>query len=164
MISGNLIYLRLPQLGDENLIFEWENHPENDFINKNSEQLSIHEIRNWITQSQHELITEKQLRLMICNKHDNTVVGSIDLFNYDSIQACCGIGIIINKEFRRRGFAFEAVQLLCHHAIETLMVKKIHCLIHPTNHESVRLFEKSNFKFLKKIDSGLYLYLKNKAE
>lgn len=164
MINGKRIFLRVPEVGDESIIFNWENHPESPIINYRDSRFTKEEIREWITKSHHDLYLEKQLRLMICDQANQEILGSIDLFDFEPENKSCGIGIIIEKKFRHKNYAYEAIQNVTRFFFEKHMLNKIHCQIHPLNTASIRLFEKSNFKFFKKTETGLYLYFLKNAE
>ena len=57
-----------------------------------------------------------------------------------------GIGILLQKEFRKQGYAQEALQLLLDYCFKTLMLKQVYCLIDVLNTDSINLFTKIGFE------------------
>ncbi len=164
MIEGPHIHLRTVKKGDDQLIFIWENNPEYEFVNYHKHRLTRNDIRDWIVNNRHDLLLERQLRLMVCKNDNHEVIGCVDLFDYNQANKSCGIGIIIEKKYRKMGYGFEAINYTIRFIFQKLGLNKIESLIHPLNTISIKFFEKSKFKFIKKTDIGLYLYLLKNSE
>ena len=62
------------------------------------------------------------------------------------ISLYAGIGILLQKEFRKQGYAQEALQLLLDYCFKTLMLKQVYCLIDVLNTDSINLFTKIGFE------------------
>ena len=95
-----------------------------------------------------DIFATKQLRMMIdLNEPDDKfkTIGSIDLFDFEPTHLRAGIGIMILKEYRGKGFASEALELLIQYAFHTLQIHQVYSNISPANIESIRLFESKGF-------------------
>ena len=87
----------------------------------------------------------RQIRFIIERKDDNKNIGCIDLYDFDPIHMRAGVGILLQKEFRKQGHASESLQLLLDYCFNTLMLKQVYCLIDALNTDSINLFKKIGF-------------------
>ena len=111
------------------------------------------ELTNYIKNSSEKIQTVKQFRFVVdCN---NIPIGFVDLFEYKDSSA--GVGIIIDKEYQKRGFASESLKLLIDYSLEEIKLKKLHCKISKYNLRSIQLFTSSGFTFTKEKDD-VYFY------
>ncbi|NJK96422.1 MAG: GNAT family N-acetyltransferase [Bacteroidales bacterium] len=75
-----------------------------------------------------------------------SIVGTIDLFDFDPFHSRAGIGILIgNYDKRRNGYASEALDLLIEYCFTTLNLHQVYCNIGESNTASIRLFLSKNF-------------------
>lgn len=145
MITGENIYLRQVDPTDATLLLLWENNPENWKVSETEAPFSLKEIEDYIA-SASNIRANKQLRLIICKKETDKAIGTIDLFDVDFKNKRAGVGILIsNKNERQKGFASEAIKLMCKYALKILNFKQLHCLVQSDNLKSTTLFEKQGF-------------------
>ena len=91
-------------------------------------------------------MSEKQLRLMIDDAKNGVTVGCIDLYDYDSFNERAGIGILIDKNHRGKGYAKQAIGLLMDYCFNTLLLNQIYALTLASSTESMLLFESLGFE------------------
>ena len=159
----NKITLREVSSIDAQILFEWENNPENWEVSDTKQSYSLQEIEDFVNQSQ-SLKDNKQQRFMVC--FDDKPVGCIDLFEYDEAMSKSGVGVLIaQKTDRNKGFASKALNLLIDKCRNELNVVHLFCNIYKENKASIRLFEKCGFQFVdvRKLDGKPvnYYELKN---
>ena len=83
---------------------------------------------------------------MICRHDTDSPVGMIDIFDFDSVNLCAGVGIIICDEAdRRRGYASEALELAAGYAQRVLGLRRLWCSIDADNLPSIGLFRNNGF-------------------
>lgn len=73
-------------------------------------------------------------------------IGMVDLFDFEPIHQRAALGVLIDKEYRQKGYAREALQLLIDYASNQLGLHQVHCSIRSGNKESIRLFENVGFE------------------
>jgi len=135
------------QIGDEIPICKWENDTENWEFGDTKTPFTKEEIIDFVNNSQN-LKVNTQLRLMVCLK-DNTTIGCVDFFEFDEQNNSAGVGILIGeKEYRKHGYANQALSLLKASAKDEYQLTKLFCNIAPDNKASIRLFEKNGFEFI----------------
>jgi len=75
-------------------------------------------------------------------------IGAIDLFDFDPVNKRAGIGIMIIRGERKKGFASDALTLLIDYCFKTLRLHQVYCNIDITNQASYNLFLKHHFKVI----------------
>jgi diamine N-acetyltransferase len=149
-LENNTIILRALEPGDVDLLYRWENDPENWFVSNTRTPFSREVIRKYVEESHKDIYEQKQLRLMIQLKsppaEQGITIGAIDLFDFDPYHLRAGVGILIaEKEQRSRGLASDALQLLVEYAFGVLGLHQLYCNIAADNKTSIGLFTKAGF-------------------
>jgi diamine N-acetyltransferase len=157
MLKGNNILLRPLKVSDLNFLFEIENNKENWKYGTENKQYTKEELTNYIANAKQDIATAGQFRFVI--DLENTPIGFIDLFDYTTNSA--GVGVIIAKNYRRRGFAKEALELLIDYATNTLKIEKLHCNIQKDNFASINLFTSCGFELDENKEETNYYVLQN---
>ena len=144
-ISEETISLRIAEPQDARQIYEWENDRSLWRVSETSNPISLFQIEQFLLGNS-DLVTNRQLRLMINLKGADRPIGNVDLFEYDPINGHVGIGILIERDYREKGYAQKALNLCIDYLFNDVMVHQIHCLIDAENTESQHLFEKLGFE------------------
>lgn len=97
-------------------------------------------------QSIQDIYQDKQLRLVVTE--NGIACGLVDLFDFDAFHRRAGVGIVISKEYRGKGIALIALQLLKDYCSKHLDLRLLFCNITANNQNSIRLFEKSSFFYV----------------
>ena len=155
MLKGNNILLRPLKVSDLNFLFEVENNTDNWKYGTENKQYTKDDLRSYITNATEDISVSKQFRFVIDWK--DTPIGFIDLFDYTTDSA--GVGLIVAKDYRRRGFAKEALHLLSVYSFESLNLKKLDCNIKKDNLASIKLFTSCGFE-LKRENEELQYFIK----
>ncbi|TNF32016.1 MAG: N-acetyltransferase, partial [Bacteroidetes bacterium] len=130
---------------DRDLIHDWENRPELDYLGDEHEPLTKEQIAEFIERSSGDIYTDGQLRLMI--DANGSTIGCIDLFEFDQHNQRAGVGILIaENENRKNGYAKEALNLLTNYSFEILHLRQLFCHIPVDNEASRRLFASCGFQ------------------
>ncbi len=155
-IQGKKIFLRSVQPSDADILYKWENDKTNWQVSGTKKSFTKKEIKDFIS-NQKDIYLDKQLRLIICInspliKGDKRVVsvGCIDLFNFNEPNLTAGIGILIDKKYRKKGYASDTLSLLIKYSFEILNLSQLHCNISEENKASIKLFQKHKFKIIQK--------------
>lgn len=138
------IKIRAVEPEDIDWIYQCENDPEIWHLSNTHMPFSKHVLRRFIQQSEEELFLRRQMRLIIA-EHDNTPCGILDFFDFDPFHLRAGIGIMIDKDKRTKGYAKEALSLTETYAFDHLKLHQLYCNISKSNTPSIRLFESAGF-------------------
>lgn len=154
-LSDDLIVLRLPEPYDLDTIYQWENDTELWSVGCATAPFSKKLIEEYIADYNPDIYSAKQLRLMIAHKDDGALIGAIDLYDFDPHNRRAAVGIIIDRQFHRQGYATRALNLLADYCHSMLGMHQIHAIIPVTNESSIKLFQKSGFKICGRYRSWL---------
>ena len=147
--SDGKISLRIAEPEDARQIYEWENDRSVWRVSETSCPVSLFQVEQFLLGNS-DLVTNRQLRLMVCHDDVDRPIGSIDLFDFDPVNSRIGIGVLIEKPYRGQGYATKAVALCLDYLFHDIMVHQVHCLIDVQNEESQHLFMNLGF-----VESGL---------
>ncbi|MCB0756075.1 MAG: GNAT family N-acetyltransferase [Flavobacteriales bacterium] len=169
LLKGENVTLREMRTDDRDLIHNWENRPELDYLGDVHEPLTKEQIADFIERSSGDIYSDRQLRLMIDLNSPTSLraqrgnlfdqgdcfgrsslamtIGCIDLFEFDQHNQRAGVGILIAEtENRKRGHAKEALNLLTNYCFEVLNLRQLYCHIPVDNEASLRLFSTCGFE------------------
>lgn len=143
-----MIKLRAIEPSDLELIYAWENAPENWAVSYTYAPFSREVLRQYIASAVNDIYTNRQLRLMIDLQENGTVttIGNIDLFDFEPHHRRAGVGILIDAAHRQKGHAAQALAQLIHYAFNTLNLQQLYCNIAVDNEPSLRLFTGNGFE------------------
>ncbi len=150
-LTGKNIKLRAIEPSDLEVLYEWENDPENWLVSNTRAPFSRHTLRRYIETSHQDIYEARQLRLMIDRNPpvsgEPPTVGIIDLFDFDPLHLRAGVGILIaRKGDRMQGLASEALSLLVDFAFDSLHLHQLYCNVPEDNDASLKLFRKMGFR------------------
>ncbi len=149
-LENSVVKLRAPEPSDLDLLYSWENNMEIWRVSNTITPFSRYILKRYIETSHLDLWETKQLRLIIEAKTQSSLmhvpVGLVDVFEFDPFHLRAGIGILIaNKEYRQKGYATEALNLLTRYCFETLQLHQVFCNISADNTVSQQLFKNAGF-------------------
>jgi diamine N-acetyltransferase len=107
-------------------------------------------LRQYIESASQDLFEAKQLRLMIVDIATESPIGTIDLYDFDPFHLRAGIGILIDSDHQKQGFACEALTILKGYAFNFLKMNQLYAFIPAMNIASQHLFRRCGF-----IEAGL---------
>ena len=145
-IRAEHIYLRALEPSDLNVLYTTENNVSIWKVSNTLTPFSKSILELYLETAHQDIYSTKQLRLMICENSTDEPVGTIDLFDFDPMNARVGVGVLIFEVFRKKGYAREAIELVKDYTRNTLLLNQLFCNISESNNESVSLFEKCGFE------------------
>ena len=137
--------LRAPEMTDLEVMYSMENDPELWDVTNFSVPYSRFTLKTYIENASCDMFADRQLRLMIVRYADAEVLGTIDITDFAPRHARGEVGISIRKEFRKQGYAREALQLLCDYAFRFLHLAQLNAHVFADNTASLQLFESCGF-------------------
>jgi len=148
VLTGQHIFLRDLQSDDTEVMLRWENDTENWNVSGTTKPFTKSEIKIFVSVKPNLELNE-QLRFVICLNDSEKPIGTLDLFEFDIQKKTVGIGILIaEKEYRNKGYAEEALNLVIAYCRNELTLVNLFCNIQKDNTTSIRLFEKCGFQFI----------------
>ena len=145
MLKGKDIALRPLKKSDFYFLRRIENNTDNWQFGSERREYSDKELSAYITNAKTDIKVAKQYRFVI--DLNSTPIGFIDLFDYTTNSA--GVGVIISKDYRNKGFAKEALTLITNYGFNLLKFQKLYCSIVKDNFYSTKLFTSCGFELEK---------------
>lgn len=145
-IKGEHIYLRALEPSDVDVLYKWENNRQIWHVSNTQTPFSRYVLEQFLVNAHEDIYTNKQLRLIIASNAEDKPVGAIDLFDFEPYHLRAGVGVLISEDYRNKGFAFEALQLLKDYTFNTLLLKQLYANVTVSAPASLQLFEKSGFE------------------
>ncbi|MFW5805682.1 MAG: GNAT family N-acetyltransferase [Bacteroidales bacterium] len=145
-MKHNNIHIRAIEPGDIDFLYACENDPDVWHVSNTHLPFSKHILRRYIEHAQEDIFLAGQVRFIIADNENNSPCGMLDFFDFDPFHRRAGIGIIICKEKRNKGYAKEALSLGINYAFEYLNLHQLFCNISASNNASRHLFESAGFK------------------
>ena len=144
-LEGELTRLRALEAEDVDLLYVWENDPAVWGVSGTLAPFSRHTLRRFLDEQRFDLYAARQLRLVV-ETLDGRAVGLVDLFEFEPVDLRAGIGILIHGAgVRGRGFASDALDVLCRYARQVLGLHQLWCSVAPDNAASLTLFRRAGF-------------------
>ncbi len=144
-INNDMVSLRMAEPDDADKICNWENDMQVWRDSETRVPFSLHQIKAFLLNN-NDLMSERQLRFIVEDAKTNDSVGCIDIYDYDEFNSRAGFGILIDKKYRGKGYAKNAITLLLDYCFNTLLLNQIYVLTLATNVESNILFESLGFE------------------
>lgn len=147
LLKNKDIVLRAVEPEDLEILYRWENSTVLWYHGNTLAPYSKLVLRQYINDSlEMDIYQSKQLRLMIDLVEEKVTIGTIDLYDIDAHNRRAGIGILIDDDYRRRGFAKQALELMSNYAFDFLCLHQIYAYIAQSNTNSISLFEKAGYQ------------------
>ncbi len=145
-LTDNVITLRALEPTDIDLLYVWENDAELWRYGSAVAPFSRKQLWEYIRSYDADIYAARQLRLMIVNNDNGAVVGAIDLTDYDPVNNRAAVGIFIDHEYQRHGFAARAIRLAEEYCAERLGACQLWAFVPQDNIPSQRLFNSLGYK------------------
>ena len=146
MLVSAEIKLRSLEDTDLDFLFSLENDKSLWAVSGTTEPFSLVQLANYISHAKEDIAIAEQFRFVI--DWQGKAIGCIDLYEYNFKRQNAGVGIVILKEYRRKGFAKQSLILLIKYAWEKLNLKQLHTEISSSNKESLALFHSGGFEMV----------------
>ncbi|HIY37248.1 MAG TPA: GNAT family N-acetyltransferase [Candidatus Paraprevotella stercorigallinarum] len=142
---GNQIRLRAMEPEDLEVMYEMENDPQTWDVTNFTVPYSHFVLKQYMENEQCDMFADRQLRMMIVRLEDSEVVGTVDITDFVPLHGRGEVGISIRKAYQGRGYAKEALCLLCDYVFSFLYLKQLTVHIAVDNEVSLGLFRACGF-------------------
>ena len=147
MLVSAEIKLRTLKDTDLDFLFSLENDKSLWAVSGTTKPFSLLQLANYISHAKQDIAIAEQFRFVI--DWQGKAIGCIDLYEYNFKKKNAGVGIVILKEYRRKGFAKQSLTLLIKYAWEKLHLKQLHTGIFSDNKASLALFQSVGFEMVR---------------
>lgn len=149
------VYLRPLEPEDLDVLYRWENDTRLWNIGATVSPFSRFTLKKYLVDATDDIYITKQLRMMIVEKGSDLPVGTLDLYEFDVFNSRAGIGVLVDEEFRGRGYATQAVECIENYAFGHLNLRQLYVHIPETNGASLKLFSDAGYMQTAKLKEWL---------
>lgn len=137
--------LRAIEPEDLDLLYQIENDSNLWQVGTTNVPYSRYTLHDYIATSSDDIYADRQMRLIV--EGDNgEAVGIADLVHFDPQHLRAEVGIVIQSNYRRKGYASAAIQELCNYSMRIIHLHQLYVIVASDNHPALSLFEKNGFK------------------
>lgn len=128
------------------MLYEWENDSSLWACSNTLNPYSRFTIKMYIERALREdVLSMGQLRLMICLRESGRVIGTLDIFDIDTINGRGELGLFIDRGFRGMGYSGMAIRIAERYVREVLLLHQLYVHIATDNAECISCFERNGF-------------------
>jgi RimJ/RimL family protein N-acetyltransferase len=142
------LYIRPVSIEDKEPMYKYRSDPEtNKFLSLIPK--SVDDIASFINKTSSDIdIPGTWFQLVLIELHSNLLIGDIGIHFLDTEpeNKQVEIGYTLNKEFRKKGYATEALHSVIDYLMNALNKHRIIASIAPTNIDSIKLVERLGFR------------------
>lgn len=139
------VHLRAMEPEDLDMLYKIENDMQIWNVGTTNVPYSRYALHEYIASSTGDIYNDRQVRLMI-EAEQGEIVGIIDIVNFDPRHLRAEVGIVIESNHRRRGYALAALHQISDYSLNVLHLHQLFAVIDEDNIASLRLFEKAGFE------------------
>ena len=156
LLENDKIILRALEPEDLDVLYKWENDSNLWNCGSTLAPYSKFVLRDYLANSRQDIFQSRQLRLMIVEKESGYSIGTIDLYDFDPLNLRAGIGILLDADYREKGYGLLALHLIKEYAFRFLLLNQLFAHVPKNNVPSYKLFKKGGYR-----ESGLlYSWIK----
>ena len=144
MSQNPKVRLRAMEPEDLDLLYRIENDVKLWNVGNSNVPYSRYTLHNYIATSSGDIYADRQVRLIIENEQ-GTVVGIVDLVNFDPSNLRAELGLIIEEPFRHAGYAQSTMEQITDYAVNVLHLHQLFATIDVTNEACLQLFRKLGY-------------------
>ena len=143
------IKLRKIEPSDLPFLYQWENDATMWADSDTHNPLSRHDLHQYIENTTGDIYRDGQLRLIIedndATQLSPSIVGCIDLFDFDARNRKAAIGMYIAPDARGKGVGKQAVEHLLDYAFGFLHLRMLYAIISVHNTACLHIYEQMGF-------------------
>lgn len=144
-LQDDTVRLRAMEPEDLTLLYTIENDPEIWDMGTVMIPYSHYTLHHFIATTQNDLYADRQLRLVVTLKETGEAIGLVDLFHFEPHHSRAEVGIVLLRDYRGKGLALKALNLLVDYASEVLHLHSLSAWVASDNEQSCRLFSAAAF-------------------
>ncbi len=146
MLNDDKLLLRALEPTDLDVLFHWENDTELWRAGSTIAPFSRKQLWDYIESYDADIFSSRQLRLMIVEKETEMRVGMIDLFDFDPINNRAYLGLLIDKNYNKKGYGFRTIKIIEDYCLKCIRLHQLIAIIATDNTPCISLFENLGYE------------------
>lgn len=149
------VCLRAMEPEDLDLLYHIENDRRLWDVGTTNVPYSRYALHDYIAHASGDIYVDRQVRLMIEND-EGKAVGVVDIVNFDPKHLRAELGLVIECDYRRCGYAQATIRQVEEYALSQLHLHQLYVCIAADNKPSLQLFHKMGFQQTATLRDWLY--------
>ena len=149
------VHLRAIEPEDLDLLYRIENDRSLWNVGTSNVPYSRYTLHDYIANASDDIYADRQVRMMVENEA-GTIVGIVDIVNFDPSNRRAEVGLIILYDYRRQGYGSSVLSVIADYAVSALHLHQLFAFIDTSNEASVRLFKRMHYQASSVIKDWLY--------
>ncbi len=149
------IRLRAIEPEDLDFLYMIENDTSLWNVGTTNVPYSRYTLHDYIAHANDDIYSDRQVRLIIENGAGQ-VVGIADVVNFNPQHLRAELGIVIQSEYRRQGYAFAAVEEMLRYSLSILHLHQLYVVVDTQNIPAINLFTKLAFRESARLEQWLF--------
>ena len=145
LLSDEMLTLRAPEMSDLDMLFLWENDSSLWHVGNAIAPYSRKQLWEYIETYVADIFATRQLRFIIQENNSEKPIGTIDLFDFDPINRHASLGIYIQEDYRQKGYAKRAIEILCKYCSVHIGMHTLTAITSVNNNAGMKLFKSCGF-------------------
>lgn len=146
LLKNDDIALRALEPTDLDIMYKWENDTRLWVVSDTIAPYSRQALWQYLEAYTGDIYAQRQLRLMIVLKDDDTCIGTIDFINFDPFNNRAELGLFIANEYRGKGYGRQALESLTTYARDHIGIRQLYVYIELENEVCLNLFEDFGYR------------------
>lgn len=146
LLNDEIVVLCAPEPDDLEQLFVWENDASLWNVGNAVAPYSHKQLWDYINDYEADIFKSRQLKFIIKLKSTGESVGEIDVFDFDPVNRHASVGVLIDGSYRKKGYAYRALKLLCDYCDRHLGMHSLIALTELGNDAAQALFKKAKFE------------------
>lgn len=139
-----MITLRALETVDLDVLYELENEQELWPSSNSHTPYSRFVLEQFILSTQNDIYLDRQLRLVAMER--GTILGLLDLCNFNPQHGRAEVSIALVKEKRHQGLGGQAIKALVDYARKSLRLHQLYAIVASENLAALKTFEFAGFQ------------------
>jgi ribosomal-protein-alanine N-acetyltransferase len=145
-ISSERLELRPIREADLEDLMEMNSDPEVTRFLPYATWKTAQDANEWLVKTKEREATGKAQQLVMQQKSDGRILGTVLLFNFDKGSSRLEIGYVLGRKYWQNGFAKEALHALLMHLFGKSGIRRVEAEVHPDNAASNALVNSLGFR------------------
>ena len=157
MLTDEKLILRAPEKSDLDKLYLWENDCEQWNVGNVVAPYSHKQLWDYIETYVADIFVSRQLRFVIEEITTKKAVGTIDVFDFDPVNRHASLGIYIDVDSRKQGYAKRALTMICQYCLEYIGMHTLTAMTAVSNEDAQNLFKSCGFSTCGRLRSWVRL-------
>jgi ribosomal-protein-alanine N-acetyltransferase len=157
LTTERLVLRRVTMNDDKEIFFQRSDEGMNKYVGNPLAQ-TIDDARAWMEKINTIIDTNEGISWGVTLKGDDKLVGGFCYWNWEKEQEKAEIGFSIYPQHQNKGLMQEILQTGLKFGFEYMELKTIEAYTHPENAASIKVLEKSGFRFKDMAEANYSVY------